>query len=186
MSNVPFDPPAGTGYASHLSEVGAQIKLIVRRKAPATRVLRIAGVPVTDEMSCAVSVIAAHFSNVILPWPGGTPARRLRRSDMTNSKLKFGFPLALVLATASAAAVANGACDDGKCSGDAQLKSTIQTSLDQHPALGPPNSIKVQTRAGVVYLYGQVGEGMQRYMAESIAKQTPGVARVVDSIYISR
>jgi osmotically-inducible protein OsmY len=105
---------------------------------------------------------------------------------MTNSKLRFGFPLALVLATASAAAVANGTCDDGKCSGDAQLKSTIQRSLDQHPALGPPHSIKVQTRAGVVYLYGQVAEGLQRDTAESIAQRTPGAGRVVDSIYVSR
>jgi osmotically-inducible protein OsmY len=105
---------------------------------------------------------------------------------MTNSKLRFGFPLAIVLAMASAAAVANGTCDDGRCSGDAKIRSTIQTSLDQHPELGPPNSIKVQTRAGVVYLYGQVGEGLQRDAAESIAQRTPGVTRVVDSIYVSR
>ena len=104
---------------------------------------------------------------------------------MTNSKLRFGFPLALVLATASAAAVANGTCDDGKCSGDAQLKSAIQTSLDQHPALGPPNSIKVQTRAGVVYLYGEVSTGLERESAESLAEKTPGVVRVVDSIFVS-
>jgi osmotically-inducible protein OsmY len=105
---------------------------------------------------------------------------------MTDSKLRFGFPLAIVLAMASAAAVANGRCDDGRCSGDAKIKSTIEISLDQHPELGPPHSIRVQTRAGVVYLYGQVGEGLQRDMAESIAQRTPGVARVVDSIYVSR
>jgi len=105
---------------------------------------------------------------------------------MTNSKWRFGFPLAIALAMASAAAVANGTCDDGKCSDDAKIRSTLQTSLDQHPELGPPNSIKVQTRAGVVYLYGQVGEGLQRYTADSIAQRTPGVKRVVDTIYISR
>ena len=105
---------------------------------------------------------------------------------MTKSKVKFGFPLAVALAMASAAAVANGTCDDGRCSGDAKIRSTIETSLDQHPELGPPNSIRVQTRAGVVYLYGQVGEGLQRDTAESIAQRTPGVTRVVDSIYVSR
>jgi osmotically-inducible protein OsmY len=105
---------------------------------------------------------------------------------MTNSKFRFGFPLAIALAMVSAAAVANGTCDNGKCSGDSKIRSTIQTSLDQHPELGPPHSINVQTRAGVVYLYGQVGEGLQRDTAESIAERTPGVTRVVDSIYVSR
>ena len=105
---------------------------------------------------------------------------------MTTSKSKFGFPLAIVLATVSAAAVANGTCNDGRCSDDAKIRSTLQTSLDQHPELGPPNTIRVRTRAGVVYLYGQVGEGLQRDTAESIAQSTPGVTRVVDSIYVSR
>jgi osmotically-inducible protein OsmY len=105
---------------------------------------------------------------------------------MTTSKLRFGFPLAIVLATVSAAAVANGTCDDGKCSDDAKIRSTLQTSLDQHPELGPPSTIRVRTRAGVVYLYGQVGEGLHRYMAESIAQKTPGVRQVVDTIYVSR
>jgi osmotically-inducible protein OsmY len=100
---------------------------------------------------------------------------------MTNSKLGLAFPLAIALVTASAAAVAK----QPMVSGDAKITTSVQALLDQHPELGPPKSITVQTRAGVVYLYGQVSAGLERETAESIAEQTPGVARVVDSIFVS-
>jgi len=105
---------------------------------------------------------------------------------MTNLKLRFGFPLAIALATASAAAVAHGKCESTGCSGDAEITTKVQTLLDQHPDLGAPNSTAVQTRAGVVYLYGEVGTGLERESAESLAGKTPGVVRVVDSIFVSR
>jgi osmotically-inducible protein OsmY len=108
-----------------------------------------------------------------------------RRSDMTNSKLRFGFPLAIALAMVSAAAVADGKCGSGKCSGDAKVTTNVQALLDRHPELGAPHSITVQTRAGVVYLYGEVSAGLERETAESLAARTPGVARVVDSIFVS-
>ena len=104
---------------------------------------------------------------------------------MTNSKLRFGFPLAIVLAAASGAAVAHGKCESGGCSGDATITTKVQTSLDRHSDLGAPSSISVQTRAGVVYLYGEVSTGLERESAESLAEKTPGVVRVVDSIFVS-
>jgi osmotically-inducible protein OsmY len=106
---------------------------------------------------------------------------------MTNSKLRFGFgfPLAIALATASVAAVAHGTCESGGCSGDAKITTNVQALLDRHPELGPPHSITVQTRARVVYLYGEVSAGLERETAESLAEQTPGVAKVVDSIFVS-
>jgi len=100
---------------------------------------------------------------------------------MINSKLRFGLPLAIALVTASAAAVAK----EPTVSGDAQITTSVQALLDRHPELGPPKSVTVQTRGGVVYLYGEVGAGLERETAESIAEQTPGVARVVDSIFVS-
>jgi osmotically-inducible protein OsmY len=104
---------------------------------------------------------------------------------MINSKLRFGFPLAIALATVSTAAVANGKCAPGGCSGDAKITSKVQALLNRHPELGSPNSITAQTRAGVVYLYGEVSAGLDRDKAESLAQGTPGVARVVDSIFVS-
>ncbi len=43
----------------------------------------------------------------------------------------------------------------------------------------------MQTRAGVVYLDGEVSAGLERETTESLAEETPGVARVVDSIFVS-
>jgi osmotically-inducible protein OsmY len=104
---------------------------------------------------------------------------------MTNSKWRFGLPLAIVLATASAAAVADGKCESSGCSGDAKTTTKVQTLLDRRSDLGAPGSITVQTRAGVVYLNGEVSTGLERESAESLAEETPGVARVVDSIFVS-
>lgn len=100
---------------------------------------------------------------------------------MTKSKVRFGFPLAVALAMASAAAVA-----EQPASGDAQLKANVVESLARHPALMAPNLITVQTRGGVVYLNGQVSAGQQIAMAQTVAEKTPGVTRVVNSISISR
>jgi osmotically-inducible protein OsmY len=104
---------------------------------------------------------------------------------MTNSKWRFGFPFAIALATVSAAAVAHGKCESGGCSSDAKITTNVRTLLDRHPDFGAPGSITVQTRAGVVYLYGKVSTGLERETAESLAEETPGVARVVDSIFVS-
>jgi osmotically-inducible protein OsmY len=101
---------------------------------------------------------------------------------MTNSKLRFGFPLAVALAMASAAAVAQA----GTVSGDAQIKANVVESLNRHAELRAPNLISVQTRGGVVYLNGQVSAGQQSAAAQMVAERTPGVTRVVNSISISR
>jgi osmotically-inducible protein OsmY len=101
---------------------------------------------------------------------------------MTNSKVRFGFPLAVALAMASAAAVADGTT----ISGDAQIKANVVESLDRHAELRAPNLISVQTRGGVVYLNGQVSAGQQSATAQMVAERTPGVTRVVNSISISR
>jgi len=115
---------------------------------------------------------------------------------MMSSKLRFGLPLAIALATASAAAVAQqtdqtpllnieaGKVQQTARSGDAKIRANVQELLDRHPELGAPNSITVQARHGVVYLYGEVSSGLERETAESLAKETAGVARVVDSIFV--
>jgi osmotically-inducible protein OsmY len=76
-------------------------------------------------------------------------------------------------------------CESGGCSGDAKITANVQTLLDQHPELGPPNSIEVQTLDRVVYLNGFVSEGLDSSTAESVARETSGVARVVNSIAVT-
>jgi osmotically-inducible protein OsmY len=77
-------------------------------------------------------------------------------------------------------------CGFGGCAGDAQITANVQTLFNQHPELGPPNSIQVQTLDHVVYLDGFVAAGLEGSTAESVAHQAPGVTRVVNSISVSR
>jgi osmotically-inducible protein OsmY len=76
-------------------------------------------------------------------------------------------------------------CGFAGCMGDAGIASQVRARLVLHPVLEPPNSISVQTLDGVVYLYGLVDTVFERELAGEVALETPGVARVVNSIGIS-
>lgn len=70
-------------------------------------------------------------------------------------------------------------------SDDAKVTANVQAAIEQNRALGPPDSVQVQTIDHTVYLHGMVSEGLQSREAEEIAKQTPGVARVVNLLAVS-
>jgi osmotically-inducible protein OsmY len=73
-------------------------------------------------------------------------------------------------------------CGFGGCPGDADLSAAVESAFKGHDALQPPNLIRVQTLNRTVYLYGLVDTDIQRLMAEDLAKQVPGVTKVVNSI----
>jgi osmotically-inducible protein OsmY len=73
-------------------------------------------------------------------------------------------------------------CGFDGCPGDASVAAEVRERLDQHPALGPPNHVYVQTLDRVVYLTGQVATDLQRSIADSTAREAPGVREVVDTI----
>src|SRR5882762_10316104 len=75
-------------------------------------------------------------------------------------------------------------CGFEGCPGDAAIPAEIETLFSQHPALEPPNLLNVNTLDHVVYFNGLVDTDLERQMAESVALQAPGVARVVNSIGI--
>jgi osmotically-inducible protein OsmY len=68
-----------------------------------------------------------------------------------------------------------------KSDSDAQIEASVRELLGTRVNLAP-NAVDVQSIGGVVYLYGLVDTGREKWAAESIAAQTPGVARVVNSI----
>jgi osmotically-inducible protein OsmY len=90
------------------------------------------------------------------------------------------------LSSALAGCSSYGKCASGACSGDAAITNKVQTRLDRHPELGAPHSIEVQTIDRVVYLNGLVNDGLERGIAESLASQTPGVLKVVNSIAVQK
>jgi osmotically-inducible protein OsmY len=104
-----------------------------------------------------------------------------------NSQIRklYGLASGFILAGALAGCATYDKCGLEGCPGDAQLTDNVQTLFDQHPELGPPNSIQVQTLNHVVYLNGMVGEGLQSNLAESVAVGAPGVTRVVNSISVT-
>lgn len=90
--------------------------------------------------------------------------------------------LPALLLTSMIAGCALAPCGLSGCPGDAEITAQVQQRLAQEPALRAPNQVNVQTVHGVVYLTGLVDTPFQRQMAQSIAGQVPGVAKVNSSI----
>jgi osmotically-inducible protein OsmY len=90
------------------------------------------------------------------------------------------------LSSALAGCSSYGKCASSACGGDAVITTNVQTRLDRHSELGAPHSIEVQTIDRVVYLNGLVNDGLERGIAESVASQTPGVLKVVNSIAVQK
>jgi hypothetical protein len=95
--------------------------------------------------------------------------------------LAFGVALAVVLGVLPGCA-AYQKCGFGGCPGDEEINADVRLRIDQQPALGPPNLLNVQTLDHVVYLTGLVDTDLERQMAESAARQAPGVTKVINSI----
>jgi osmotically-inducible protein OsmY len=97
----------------------------------------------------------------------------------------YGFASVFILTCTAAGCATYEKCGLGGCPGDANVTANVHALLDQHPELGPPNSIDVQTLDHVVYLNGMVAAGLQRQEAESVALEASGVTRVESSIAVT-
>ena len=69
---------------------------------------------------------------------------------------------------------------------DGQITAAVQARINQHPDVGAPDSVRVQTREHVVYLSGFVSTGLMKQTAEDLARKPPGVTRVVNEIGITK
>jgi osmotically-inducible protein OsmY len=97
----------------------------------------------------------------------------------------WALTLAVILTGALFGCAVYRKCGFDGCPGDANISAEVRSLFEQHAELQPPNLLDVQTLDRVVYLYGVVDTDFERGMAESVALQAPGVARVVNSIGIS-
>ena len=96
----------------------------------------------------------------------------------------YAAALAAVLLVALPACATFEKCGLSGCPGDAQITAAVSALLDQHPGVGSPGAVSVQTLNGVVYLYGVVDTDLMREEAGEIALQAPHVKKVVNSIGI--
>jgi osmotically-inducible protein OsmY len=101
---------------------------------------------------------------------------------MGTLKLLFAAALAVVLMSTLPSCATLEKCGFSGCPGDAQITAAVTGLLDQHPGVGSPGAVSVQTLNGVVYLYGLVDTDLMREEAEQIALQAPHVKKVVNSI----
>ncbi len=101
---------------------------------------------------------------------------------MGTLKLLQAVVLAVSLAGALSACATFEKCGFSGCPGDAQITTDVRALLDQHPGIGSPGAVSVQTLNGVVYLYGVVDTDLMREQAEEFALQAPHVKKVVNSI----
>jgi osmotically-inducible protein OsmY len=69
---------------------------------------------------------------------------------------------------------------------DTQITEAVEKAIAQHPDLKAPNQIYVDTRGHVVYLSGVVDNSLVTENAEQIARQVPGVVRVVNTIAVDQ
>jgi hypothetical protein len=115
----------------------------------------------------------------VISAPLGRYLGHLRRS-----LLALGYALSLT-ATLSGCALYNASekCGLHDCPGDAQITARVRSQLDRRSDL-EPNVITVQTLDHVVYLYGLMSSDVEIDTAESIARQVPGVTRVVSSMAV--
>jgi BON domain-containing protein len=73
-------------------------------------------------------------------------------------------------------------CASDACRADARITAEVRALFDQHPSLETPNQIDVQTVDHVVYLRGIVSTPYEQALAEQVAGQAQGVARVVNLV----
>jgi osmotically-inducible protein OsmY len=99
---------------------------------------------------------------------------------MSAPRTVYLMTLGLVIAGVLSGCATFEKCGFKGCPGDAQITAEVQAQFDRHPELG--SSINVQTLDHVVYLYGLVDTPLDSGIAESVARETPDVTRVVSSI----
>ena len=94
---------------------------------------------------------------------------------------------ALACAFALAGAVSGCATESsGEKMTDEKITANVQAMINQHSDVGPPDSVRVETRDHVVYLNGYVSTGLMKSTAEDLAQHTRGVTKVVNNIAVTK
>src|SRR6202035_1803589 len=92
--------------------------------------------------------------------------------EMKSLKLHHALACVLVLVGTFSGCATESSADKMT---DEKITANLQAQINQHPDVGPPDSVQVQTRDHVVYLSGEVSTGLMKRTAEDLAQQTRGV-----------
>jgi osmotically-inducible protein OsmY len=91
-----------------------------------------------------------------------------------------------ILTCALSGCATYGKCGVEGCPDDAKITAEVNGRLHNDPDLGGLNMVQVQTLNHVVYLTGEVTDGLQRRTAVYLASQVKDVVRVVNSISLNK
>jgi hyperosmotically inducible protein len=101
---------------------------------------------------------------------------------MTKSKYFGVVSFALVLSGLfSGCALDRALADDPD---DPKITADVEALIRRHPEV--ENTLYVSTYNHVVYLSGVVASGLESEEAEAVARQVPGVARVVNTVAVEQ
>ena len=70
------------------------------------------------------------------------------------------------------------------CASDRKITAKVEAIVNAHPEFGPPGTITVQTLNGVVYLDGELADGVDREAVRSMIRRVAGVKKVVSSTVV--
>jgi len=101
------------------------------------------------------------------------------KANLVQRSTSLAAALLLCLALNSCATA--GKCSGDACAADEAITQDLRTQIFKRPELGN-SSISVQTINGVVYLRGLVDTYPEKASVESMAREIPGVKKVVNSI----
>ena len=76
------------------------------------------------------------------------------------------------------------ACADQHAMTDEKITAQVQKAIAQHPDLGRPNRIYVDTRDHTVYLTGAAYHPLAAENPQDLEGKVPAVSKVVNDIYI--
>jgi osmotically-inducible protein OsmY len=90
--------------------------------------------------------------------------------------------LSLALLGATAGCAGSGQCGYRECPEEAAIRVDVEQRIAGYPELRGPNMVYVQVHGHLVTLSGQVNSDYERRLAERVAGEAAGVARVVNMI----
>jgi len=74
-------------------------------------------------------------------------------------------------------------CSPENCASDKQINAAVGEVFKEHPELGAPATLHIQTINGVVYLSGPVDSDFEVRRAEALARQVANVKDVQNNLY---
>ena len=110
---------------------------------------------------------------------------REQTSRMKSSGALLGMLIALGISSGCTTLGAAQKCGSADRNSDSRTTAAVQSSLDRHPEFGPAGQLQVATLNRVVYLYGSVANDLQLAVANSVASNASGDAKIVSSVAVS-